>query len=63
MQTAMLLVVIVTTLWVAYDASQRDWRSSSFANRAWKWVAGSLLLWIVVFPVYLFKRGSVPLKP
>jgi hypothetical protein len=63
MQIASILLVIVSALWVAYDASQRDWQHSSFANAAWKWVVGTLLVWIIVFPVYLFKRGSAPLKP
>jgi hypothetical protein len=62
MQTIMLLLVVVSAIWVAYDAGQRDWQHSSFANATWKWVAGTLLLWIVVFPIYLFKRGAAPLR-
>ncbi len=54
-----LVVMLATTAWVAYDASQRDWSGHSFANRSWKWVVGSLLIWIVVFPLYLFQRGKV----
>jgi hypothetical protein len=57
-----LLVVVASAAWVAYDSSQRDWRRSSFANRPWKWVVGTLLLWIIVFPLYLVQRGKVALK-
>jgi hypothetical protein len=57
--TALILLLIVgTTVWVGIDASQRDWSHNSFANRPWKWVLGSLLLWIVVFPLYLVQRGK-----
>jgi hypothetical protein len=56
----MLVLILGTTVWVAYDAKQRDWSGSSFASSAWIWVVGSLLLWIVVFPLYLFQRGRVP---
>jgi hypothetical protein len=52
------LVILGTSIWVAFDAGQRDWRSNGFANRPWKWVAGSLLLWIVVFPMYLVQRNK-----
>ena len=56
------VLVLATSAWVAHDASRRDWSESSFANRPWKWVVGSLLLWIVVFPLYLLQRGKVDLK-
>jgi hypothetical protein len=62
MTLIMVLLILSTSAWVAYDASQRDWSRSSFANRPWKWVVGSLLLWIVVFPLYLFQRGKADLK-
>ena len=62
MTTIFVLLILGTTAWVAYDASQRDWSGSSFANRPWKWVVGSLLFWIVVFPLYLVQRGKVDLK-
>jgi hypothetical protein len=61
-QSFMLLVVVGTAVWVGVDASQRDFSRSSFASKTWHWVVGTLLLWIVVFPVYLAKRGHVPLK-
>ena len=56
------LLVVGTTIWLGVDASRRDWSDSGFAKSTTQWVIGSLLLWIVVFPVYLAKRGSAPLK-
>ncbi len=62
-QQLSLLVIAVTTIWVAYDASERDWRNHRFANRTWKWVVCCLLLWIVAFPMYLVHRSRVPSGP
>jgi hypothetical protein len=53
------LVVIGTTIWIGIDASQREW-SDGFSTAAW--VVGALLLWILVFPYYLVRRGKAPLK-
>jgi Short C-terminal domain len=50
-----LLVVIASTVWVGIDAKKRD-------MGPWTWVAGCLLLWLVVLPVYLVRRRNVPLK-
>jgi hypothetical protein len=57
-----LLAVIGTTIWVGIDASHRDFSRSSFTRSTVGWIAGSLLLWIVVFPVYLVQRKKAPLK-
>lgn len=54
-----LLVVVGTTIWVGVDASKRDWSGGSGTAT---WVIGCVLLWIVVFPIYLAKRGRAPLK-
>jgi hypothetical protein len=56
--SAVILLMLGTTIWVGFDARSRDWSDSSFADQPWKWVVGCLLLWIVVFPVYLVKRGQ-----
>ena len=58
----MLIVVVGSCLWVGYDASNRDFSDSKFASKTWHWMIGTLLLWLIVFPVYLFKRGRAPLK-
>jgi hypothetical protein len=54
------VMLLGTTIWVGVDASRRDWSKRSFGTAGW--VVGTLLLWIVFFPVYLAKRGDAPLK-
>lgn len=51
-----------SVVWVGIDARKRDFSSSKFANKTWQWVVGALLIWIIVFPVYLFKRRHAPLR-
>src|SRR2546426_6849597 len=55
-----LLVGVLCAIWVYWDASRRDWSEDTFANRPWKWVVGTLLCWIVVFPYYLHRRHRHP---
>jgi uncharacterized membrane protein YdcZ (DUF606 family) len=62
MPPAISLIGLVIVCWVAYDATQRDWSGSSFADAAWKWIVGTILLWFIVLPIYLVKRRSAPLK-
>jgi hypothetical protein len=62
MELLVLFIVLATTVWVGVDASGRDWSADRFANSTTKWVIGMLLLWIVVFPVYVARRGRAPLK-
>jgi hypothetical protein len=62
MELILLFIVLGTTVWVGVDASGRDWSGDRFANSTTKWVIGTLLLWIVVFPVYVARRGRAPLK-
>jgi hypothetical protein len=58
-----LLAVVGSTAWLALDASKRDWEGNSFARNVPSWVAGSLLLWPVIFPLYVFvHRKKAPLK-
>jgi hypothetical protein len=49
-------------IWIGVDASKRDFSDSRFASKTWQWVVGAIFLWIVVVPVYLWKRGSAPLR-
>jgi hypothetical protein len=53
------ILVVPTAVWIGFDAAKRDWPKGSSTP---VWVLGTLLLWIVVFPFYLWKRGRVPLK-
>ena len=62
LREAIALLVLGTSIWVAFDAGRHDWSEDSFANRPWKWLVGSLLLWIVVFPLYLHRRHRAPLS-
>jgi hypothetical protein len=57
-----IFMIVSTSIWVYVDAQQREWSQSSFANRPWKWLLGSLLLWILVFPLYLTQRGRTRAK-
>jgi hypothetical protein len=63
MQVLLVLLAIVgSTAWLAMDASKRDWSENGFAKNVPTWVAGSLLLWIVIFPLYVFvHRKNAPL--
>jgi hypothetical protein len=49
------LVVIGTSIWVAFDAPTH--------GLSWTWGLGSLALWIVVFPWYLVERRKSPKVP
>jgi hypothetical protein len=51
-----LIAVVATTIWVAFDAPKRNWPEKSTGTTTW--VIGCILLWIVVFPVYLVQRGK-----
>lgn len=51
-----LSIVIITSIWVGFDVRSRR-RDGDTQDAAWSWVAGSLLLWIVVFPMYLWSRS------
>jgi hypothetical protein len=53
----LLLFVVASTIWVYFDAKGRDWSGDNVATSPFTWAAGTLLLWIVIFPVYLAKRG------
>jgi hypothetical protein len=57
-----LLVVVGSTIWVGVDASKREFGDKGLVGSTAGWVVGCVLLWIVVFPYYLFRRGRAPLK-
>lgn len=50
------LVVLITSIWAGIDVRRRR-RAGETKDAAWSWVVGSLLLWIVVFPLYLWSRS------
>ena len=55
-----ILLVVATTIWVYFDAKGRDWTGDKVATSPFTWAAGTLLLWIIIFPVYLAKRSRRP---
>lgn len=58
----LVLVILITTIWVGFDASGRDFSGCQTAHTTAEWVGACLLLWIVFFPAYLVQRGRVPFK-
>jgi len=58
----MLLVVVGSAVWVGFDGQSRDFSNHSFSKTAGGWVLGTILLWIVVFPMYVVARDKVPLR-
>jgi hypothetical protein len=55
------LLVLGSTALVAVDATRRDWAADGFADAAWKWIVGMLLVWFVALPLYLLHRRRAPL--
>lgn len=57
------LVVLGTSIWVYFDAKiigVRKTEEESFLNMGpLGWMLGSMLLWIVVFPLYLGRRPGL----
>jgi hypothetical protein len=57
------IIVIGSAAWVYVDAKKIGVRkglvSGMFNIGAGAWCAATLLLWIVVFPAYLIKRGAL----
>jgi hypothetical protein len=56
------LLPLIVVIWVAVDASKRDWSGHRFADRTWKWVLGSFMFTLIVFPIYLVHRRRVPMR-
>jgi len=58
----MLVVVLGTSIWMAYDSAQLkvpvDNKPYSNNNGAPAWFLSGLLLWIATFPYYLVKRSK-----
>jgi hypothetical protein len=62
MALIILVLIVATSIWVAVDATGRDWSNDKFADRPWKWIVGCVLVWIIVFPMYLVRRNRAPLR-
>ena len=62
MQILGILLIVASTAWLGVDASKRDWSDSKVAKNVPTWIVGSLLLWILIFPLYFFvERKKAPL--
>lgn len=59
-------VVIGTSIWMGFDSAQRRISTGDHAYSVGSsvgWFLFGLLLWIVAFPVYLFKRSKAQAGP
>jgi hypothetical protein len=63
MDLLILAIIVATSLWVALDARKNGipthGEGYGLNSGALAWFLGCLLLWIVVFPYYWFRRGRV----
>ena len=55
-----ILVVVASAIWVGVDHARirRLYGWDVIGEMAFPWVFGVLLLWIIVFPIYLYNRGA-----
>ncbi|MBI3755762.1 MAG: hypothetical protein HY265_06350 [Deltaproteobacteria bacterium] len=63
MDSFLLLLILGTALWVLFDAQTigvKKGQIQGFGNVGgpWSWFFMTILLWIVIFPLYLAKRGE-----
>ena len=58
-----LMIVVGTSIWVAYDASINKIavvnKPYSFNNGAFAWFLSCILIWIAAFPAYLVRRSQI----
>lgn len=58
----MWLIVLGSAIWVLIDAKNIGVKKGVITGMGnmgpWAWFFGCLLLWIIAFPLYLFKRGE-----
>lgn len=63
MTSILFLVWLLTTLWMAIDAKTHripvDKKPYNINNGALAWFGSGILLWIITFPYYLWKRAAV----
>lgn len=59
-----LLIVVPSSIWVFQDAKQTkitvDGKQYGTNNGEWAWLMSCLFIWIVMFPMYLYKRNQLP---
>jgi hypothetical protein len=62
MIAVLVLIVVVSSVWVGFDAHGRDWSDSSIARGPYVWMFACLILWVVFFPAYLAQRSRFPVR-
>jgi hypothetical protein len=71
MNTIISIIIIATSIWVYFDAKKIGVKKSGEKAQTGKgalnmgplgWAICSLLLWIIMFPLYLIKRPSLKKK-
>ena len=60
----MAFIVVASAVWVFFDARQIGVRKGLVPGQWWDadpttWTVGTLLLWILFFPMYLAKRETL----
>ncbi len=62
MDVLILLTIVGTSIWIFFDAKNIGVKKGQVKGMAdlgpGGWLIGSLLLWIIVFPMYLLKRAE-----
>jgi hypothetical protein len=57
------LLIVGSSIWMGYDSKAKqisiDGKPYAMNNGALAWVLTGILLWIVTFPYYLYKRAKV----
>ncbi len=63
MENFVVIVVILSAIWVFFDARKIGVRKGLIKGLMnmgpWGWALCCLWLWIIVFPLYLIKRGEM----
>lgn len=59
MEALVFAIVVGSSLWMAFDVHQSGYYKTHSGTGPIGWFFGGLLLWIVVFPLYLAKRGKL----
>jgi hypothetical protein len=62
MMAPLIILVVVSTIWVGFDAYGRDFSDSNIARGPFAWMLGCLILWILFFPAYVAQRSRFPVE-
>lgn len=51
-----LLIILGTAVWAASDVRTRR-AAGKTTDSPWSWLAACLLMWVIMFPAYLWSRS------